>query len=207
MISAIANAFSSTAFLTVVQNTAARVGIETTLKSVGRPAFILADKDIDAETKKYAATKEFAYQAICLGVYLALIPPIFKRGSFWLGKKAFGATHPEFSKFKGIDEYLDYHRLATKVKNDRLQSLNKIKSNTKFMHDGLREDLINKENPETYDLIKGTIEAGTFIGSVLGLSILAPQISHYLVHPFMRAFGLAPAKEKKVKEPKIDKTV
>ena len=100
MISAIANAFSSTAFLTVVQNTAARVGIETTLKSVGRPAFILADKDIDAETKKYAATKEFAYQAICLGVYLALIPPIFKRGSFWLGKKAFGATHPEFNKFK-----------------------------------------------------------------------------------------------------------
>ena len=87
MINGISSAFSNSTFYNLTQNTAARVSIETTLKSIGRPGFILIDKDIDSETKKYAATKEFFYQVICLGVYLALIPPIFKAGSYKLGKK------------------------------------------------------------------------------------------------------------------------
>ena len=66
-------------------------------------------------SKRYAATKEFFYQAICLGVYLAVIPPVFKAGSFKLGKKIFAKNHPEFLKFKGMREYLDYHKFA---KND-----------------------------------------------------------------------------------------
>ena len=41
----------------------------------------------------------------------------------------------------------------------------KIKNQDKFMHDSLREDLINNKEPESYDLIKGTIEAGAFAGS------------------------------------------
>lgn len=82
-------------------------------------------------------------------------------------------------------EYLDYHKFAKKVYNDRIASLSKIKSSNKFKHDGLREELLSKENPESYDLIKGTVEAGTFAGSILGLAILAPQISHHLVHPIM----------------------
>ena len=52
------------------------------------------------------------------------------------------------------------------------------------------KDLLTKENPEKYDLIKGCVESGTFVGSILGLAILAPQISHYTVHPIMRFFGL-----------------
>ena len=59
MIQGIANALSNSTFVNLTQNTAARVSIETTLKSIGRPGFILIDKDIDSNTKSYAATKEF----------------------------------------------------------------------------------------------------------------------------------------------------
>ena len=190
MIDKIAGALSSSALLNLTQNTTVSVGVETTLKSIGRPGFILIDDDIDLETKKYAATKEFFYQAICLAVYLAIIPPIFKAGSYKLGKKIFGKEHPEFDKFKNMKEYLDYHKYAKRTMVDRKASLSKVKSQHKFMHDGLREDLLNKENPETYDLIKGCIESGSLVGSILGLAILAPQISHHLIHPIMKALHL-----------------
>ena len=189
MINGIAAALSNPALASITQNTAARVSIETTLKSIGRPGFILIDNDIDPQTKKYAATKEFLYQAICLAVYLAVIPPIFKNGSFKLGKKIFGKTHPEFAKFKDLREYLDYHKYASKNLNDRKASLTKIKSKNTFMHDGLREELLNNETANKFDLIKGCIEAGTFVGSILGLAILAPQISHHTIHPIMKALG------------------
>lgn len=195
MIGAIANALTNSTLVNVTQNTAARVSIETTLKSIGRPGFILIDNDIPPETKKYAATKEFLYQAICLAVYLAVIPPIFKSGSFKLGKKLYGKTHPEFAKFKNAKEYLDYHKYANRNLNDRKASLSKIKSEDKFLHDGLKEDLLNNENPEKYSLMKGCIEAGTFIGSILGLAILAPEISHYTIHPIMRVLGMEKKKE------------
>ena len=161
----------------------------------------MIDNDIDDNTKKYAATKEFFYQAICLGVYLAVIPPIFKQGSYKLGKKFFAKEHPEFNKFKNMDEYLEYHKFAKKIHNDRLASLSKTKAKDKFMHDGLREDLVNNKEPESYDLIKGTIEAGTFAGSILGLAILAPEISHYLIHPIMKFLKL----EKEDTPQKLDK--
>lgn len=196
MIQGIANALSNSTFLNITQNTAARVSIETSLKAVGRPGFILIDKDIDNKTKRYAATKEFFYQAICLAVYLALIPPIFKAGSYKLGKKFFEKEHPEFSKFKGMGEYLDYHKFAKKDYKDRIVALSKEKALKKFNHDGLREELLSKENPEAYDIIKGIVESGTFVGSILGLAIFAPQISHELIHPVMRLLHLEKEEQK-----------
>ncbi len=189
MISAIANGLSNSTLANITQNTAARVSIETTLKSIGRPGFILIDNDISEDTKKYASAKEFLYQAICLVVYLAVIPPIFKNSSYKLGKKYFGKTHPEFYKFKNMSEYLQYYKYASKNLNERKESLTKIKPDNKFMQDVLREDLLSKEKPEKYNLIKGTVEAGTFIGSIIGLAILAPQISHHMIHPIMRFFN------------------
>lgn len=190
MIQGIIGALSNSNFVNLTQNTAYRVSIETTLKAVGRPGFILVDKDIDPQTKSYAATKEFFYQAICLAVYLAVIPLVFKAGSYKLGKKIFEKEHPEFNKFKGMMEYLDYHKFAKKEYSDRVTALSKPKAGDKFTHDGLREELLSKENPESYDFIKGVVEAGTYVGSILGLAIFAPQISHELIHPVMRFFHL-----------------
>ena len=62
MIQGILGALSNSNFVNLTQNTAQRVSIETTLKAVGRPGFILIDEDIDPKTNKYAATKEFFYR-------------------------------------------------------------------------------------------------------------------------------------------------
>ncbi len=201
MISAIANGLSNSTLANIAQNTTASVSIETTLKSIGRPGFILIDNDISPATKKYAAAKEFLYQATCLAIYLAVITPVFKKGAFTLAKKTFFKNKPEFAKFKNASEYLDYHNLASKSLTNRRASLSKDHSVDKFMHNGLREELINKETPEKYPLIKGTIELGSLIGSVLGLAIFAPQISHYTIHPMLRALGME-KKELSQKEPK-----
>ena len=205
MISAIANGLSNSTLANIAQNTTASVSIETTLKSIGRPGFILIDNEISPATKKYAAAKEFLYQATCLAVYLALITPVFKKGAFTLAKKTFFKNKPEFAN---AAEYLDYHTLTTKIITNRRATLMKDHSRDKFLHDGLREELTTKNNPEKYPLIKGTIELGSLIGSVLGLAILAPQISHVTIHPMLRALGLekkdAPKAEQK-SDVKLDK--
>ena len=105
-------------------------------------------------------------------------------------KNHFEKEHPEFKKFKGMMEYLDYHKFVQKEYSERVAALSKPKAGDKFTHDGLREELLSKENPESYDFIKGVVEAGTYVGSILGLAIFAPQISHELIHPVMRFFHL-----------------
>ena len=55
------------------QNTVCAIAVETTLKALGRPAFIYYDKNANGRSKKYAATTEFIYQSFCLGPYLSLI--------------------------------------------------------------------------------------------------------------------------------------
>ena len=87
MIGAIKSALTSSQLASIAQNTTQSVAIETTLKSIGRPGFILIDKDIDSDTKQYAAAKEFLYQATCLAVYMALIVPVFKKGGFKIAKE------------------------------------------------------------------------------------------------------------------------
>ena len=98
MINLFVNAITKPGFQNLVQNTTAQVSIETGLKAAGRPAFTLADKNVDKETRKYSAVKELLYQTLCLGIYLAIIPPIFKRGGFKLFKNICGKLdkNPEF---------------------------------------------------------------------------------------------------------------
>lgn len=59
MISAVQKMLTSSNLASIAQNTTQSVAIETTLKSIGRPGFILIDNDIDSDTKQYAAAKEF----------------------------------------------------------------------------------------------------------------------------------------------------
>ena len=57
----ITNLLTNPSLVNLSQNTALRVSCETGLKAVGRPSFILIDKDVDAKTKGYSAMKEFLY--------------------------------------------------------------------------------------------------------------------------------------------------
>lgn len=190
MISAISKVITNPYLVNIAQSSDASVATKTTVNSVGRPGFILIDKNIDLETKKFAATKEFLYQATSLLVYMALIVPIFKNGAFKIAKKYLYKGEQGFSKFKNAKEYLDYRKFAEKTKNDRIQSLGKDHSVDKFKHDNLREALINEVTPEKYNNIKGAIEVGNIVGSIVGLSVLAPNVSQVLIRPVLKVLGL-----------------
>ena len=203
MISAISRVITNPYLVNIAQSSDASVATKTTVNSVGRPGFILIDKNIDLETKKFAATKEFLYQATSLLVYMALIVPIFKNGAFKIAKKYLYKGEQGFSKFKNAKEYLDYRKFAEKTKNDRIQSLGKDHSVDKFKHDNLREALINEVTPEKYNNVKGAIEVGNIVGSIVGLSVLAPNVSQVLIRPVLKVLGLDKKVAPKAKEQKI----
>lgn len=203
MISAISRVITNPYLVNIAQSSDASVATKTTVNSVGRPGFILIDKNIDLETKKFAATKEFLYQATSLLVYMALIVPIFKNGAFKIAKKYLYKGEQGFSKFRNAKEYLDYRKFAEKTKNDRIQSLGKDHSVDKFKHDNLREALINEVTPEKYNNIKGAIEVGNIVGSIVGLSVLAPNVSQILIRPVLKVLGLDKKVTPKAEEQKI----
>lgn len=200
MITAVSKVITNPYLVNIAQSSDASVAAKTTVNSIGRPGFILIDNNIDLDTKKFAATKELLYQATSLAVYMALIVPIFKSGAFKVAKKYIYKGEEGFNKFKNAKEYLAYRKLAEKTQNNRIQSLGKDHSLSKFKHDNLREDLINETVPEKYNNIKGAIEVGNIIGSICGLSILAPNVSQALIRPALKALGM----EKTAKEQKID---
>ena len=203
MISAISRVITNPYLVNIAQSSDASVATKTTVNSVGRPGFILIDKNIDLETKKFAATKEFLYQATSLLVYMALIVPIFKNGAFKIAKKYLYKGEQGFSKFRNAKEYLDYRKFAEKTKNDRIQSLGKDHSVDKFKHDNLREALINEVTPEKYNNVKGAIEVGNIVGSIVGLSVLAPNVSQILIRPVLKVLGLDKKVTPKAEEQKI----
>ena len=203
MISAISRVITNPYLVNIAQSSDASVATKTTVNSMGRPGFILIDKNIDLETKKFAATKEFLYQATSLLVYMALIVPIFKNGAFKIAKKYLYKGEQGFSKFRNAKEYLDYRKFAEKTKNDRIQSLGKDHSVDKFKHDNLREALINEVTPEKYNNVKGAIEVGNIVGSIVGLSVLAPNVSQILIRPVLKVLGLDKKVTPKAEEQKI----
>ena len=211
MIGAVTRAFTNSTLTDLVQNTNMAVSTETTLKSIGRPGFILIDNNISPDTKKYAAAKEFLYQATCLLVYGLLVVPVFKKGAFKLAKKGIiNKGKPEFEKFTSLKNYESYRKLAAKDIDDRKHILKLNKFQEKFTPE-IQKELETIEEPDTYDLVKGTIEAGSLLGSVLGLAILAPQVSHAIIHPVLRFVGLEEKKAAKTapvsEDKKLDHTV
>lgn len=222
MIQGFVRGITSDKFLTLAQNTDACVKIETGLKAVGRPAFTLIDKNTDKETRKYAASKEFLYQALCLGIYMMIIPPVFKNGGFKLAQKIFKSEN--LPNFKNAKEVLAYHRLANMKPAERLLEQNKkyldLVSDTLINpKDGrkLRDYLIVDKTPrgalvkqgKMFELAKGSIELFSIIGSVVGLTILAPELSHLILHPVMKFCGLEDKhhKTEKTVQQTLDKKV
>lgn len=188
MVSGVTNLLTSSTLSSISQSTTASVSLETGMKAMGRPAFILVDNKIDRQTKRYAAMKEFLYQATCLATYMAIVIPIFKNGSFKLAKNKILKNEEAFKHFDSAKQYLNYKKLASMSKNDRTATLAKDKYKNMFS-EGLQKELKSNDKPEQYNVVKGAIEFGNIVGSVLGLAIFAPQVSHLIVHPTLKLFG------------------
>lgn len=206
----------SNSLTNITQNTNSQVVVETTLKAIGRPGFILIDNDIDHDTKRYAATKEFLYQATCLAVYAALIVPLFKNGAFKLAQKMFDTS--DIGKFRSYKQYNHYLKLCeTTPKNRNLTLGKEIKGTANSQgtrtivsekYDKMLLDELKKEEPNKFPVLKGAIELGNIVGSVFGLAIFAPQVSHAFIHPAMRFLGLEDKDgNKKTSQKGLDKTV
>jgi len=179
MIGAVQSLISNPALYNMSQSTVAQITTETCLKAVGRPSFILMDNDIDAQTKKFSATKEFLYQMVCLGIYLAAIMPVLKKGAFGIAKKMY-PNEDVFKAFKDASSFRHYNKLKTdEEKLAKLEEINKTRnSGDKFVKENINEDLA-----------KGIVEVTSIIGSVTGLALLAPIVSHPLIHPIMKFLG------------------
>ncbi len=193
MIDLVSKIITSSPLTTMAQSASTQVTVETTMKAIGRPGFILIDNNIDPDTKKYAAAKEFLYQATCLLLYATLVVPLFKEGAFKLGPKLFKEHAKDFAKFKNANDYYRYRKYAEKPFESDRKHNNKINH---LFNKELQTELKTKEEPELFNRIKGTIEAGNILGSVLGLAILAPQVSHVIIHPCLRALGMENKKHK-----------
>ncbi len=190
MIGGIQNLISNPTLYNMTQSTVTQVTTETCLKAIGRPAFILGDKQIDSQTKKFSATKELLYQLTCLGIYLSMIHQ-FKRASFSIGRKLF-KNESVFKAFKHPGEFMEYYKMDEVAKAKKLDEINKnLQSGDKFVKENLN-----------INLGKGIIETSSIVGTVLGLAILAPIVSHPLIHPILKVMGLD---EHKGNEKKADK--
>ena len=184
----ISQILSSPALYNVTQATHAQVSIETGLKAIGRPSFILLDKNIDKETKKYSAMKELLYQLTCMVVSLLIVIPLFKKGSFGAARKLF-KDEKVFKVFEKSDEFNKYYRLSKAEKDAKLAEIA-----------GKKGEAIDPKDINEH-LAKGVIETSSIMGSILGLSILSPIIARAIVRPTLKAIGLrkdTPEEDKKL---------
>lgn len=178
MINGIQNLISNPTLYNMTQSTVTQITTETCLKAVGRPSFILMDHNIDQQTKKYSSVKEFLYQMTCLGIYLAAVMPLLKKGTFALARKIY-KNEPVFQAFQKSGDFMKYYKMDEAGKAAKLAEINKLHSGDKFTKENINEDFA-----------KGLIEGTSIIGSVTGLAIIAPIISHPFIHPILKACGL-----------------
>lgn len=162
---------------------AAVVGM-TALKAVGRPAFIMADKNSDPETKKYTAAKEALYQILCLVLTFGMVIPGQNLG-FNMAKKHLGKFAEKIKDLKTFE-------VVTKDLDELTKDAVKVLGQSKLDDS---EKLILKK-------VKGGGDLGSFVGSILGLTIIAPLIGHEMLHPIMKAIGMD---KKESKNPALER--
>lgn len=176
-----------------VENTFFAVSVETGLKMVGRPAFIMADKEADSkEKKKYAATKEMLYQGTCLGLYLSFMPKI-KKGLYNVFSKGLSKASPEnaarideFNKHSHLIE--EKHKLMTETLKTITDAAKKTESKNKALAEiiNLKDEVFKNQR---LHLGKGVKEFAAIVGSIGMLTIVAPQLGHLVIHPVMKVLG------------------
>lgn len=222
MINGVGKILTGNSLSNITSNTNSQVMLETTLKAIGRPGFILIDNEISEDTKRYAAAKEFLYQATCLLVYAALVVPVFKHGAFKLAQKTFEKA--DIGNFSSLKQYNHYLKLCDTTHTNRIQTLGKEIKGTSVIDEtgNVRRQLVKDEydasmltelqkpdgngGPNKFPVLKGAIELGNIIGSVFGLAVFAPQVSHAFIHPALRILGLEKKPDKSLQN-NLDKTV
>ncbi len=200
MIDKIANILTNPNFANFAMNTKYTVTTESIFKATGRPAAIMLDKNVDLDTRKYAATKEGLYQLLCLGIYLTMIPLVFKKYGFKIAQKIL-KNDSDLPNFKDANEYLAYAKLASRKKADRndAKTLAKISDNLKINDSDkftLKEHLLNDEKPPEFPVAKGALELSNLVGTVIGLAWIASELSNHILHPLMRMLGFEKKPEK-----------
>src|SRR5574344_824619 len=185
-------------FTTFASGAAGAVYATTAVKAAVRPAVIYKDKHADTATKKYTASKEFIYQVLCLGVALSIVP-LFRKGGFELAKKAlkdidnqndinvikdtFVKTVKNKAKGKNIDAKL------SKIKDTNLENFEQNLFDGFYKAAKTTENISDKTK-EMVTRVHGGQILGEFVGSILGLTILAPLLSMVVLHPILKAFGV-----------------
>lgn len=175
----IQSVLSNRKFAHFTKSVAAAVYVTTAIKAIGRPAFIYYDKNSDKETKKYTAGKEFLYQLLCLGLTFAMVKPA-EWGSFKLAKHFLEGR----SQLKGIKKFSDFKHVA--------KDLDELTNEARQIVD---EEHLSPKSKKALKKVSGAVQLGSFVASILGLTIIAPLISHEILHPIMKALGMEkPAK-------------
>lgn len=185
---------------TFLENTFFAMSVETALKAVGRPTFILLDKEADSkEKKRYAATKEVLYQGLCFTLYIAAMPFV-KKGIY----KGLSAMVKKGGKVaEGVAAYNNAHNIFHEAEAAYKKSGSFIKRLSNSL--GLKKDsaiqAAKKQLQEAEEIFninkvkgpaalgKGLTEVSAILGSILMLTIAAPQISHFIIHPIMNKLG------------------
>lgn len=204
----IINALSNPNFATkFAKNTAITVYFMTAVKAGVRPAFIMADKKNDKETKKYTAAKEVLYQVLCI-IMAAALMPIFERGGLALAERNLSKLGKGLEGIKKISDLGEFKELADLKGIDRLKKVGKFRK--AYLSKAFNEEFISKVQAakdkkgvnlteedfkilranQVMHFVNGGVETGSFIASILGLTILAPMISHEILHPILHAVGL-----------------
>lgn len=178
---------SAITFAKITKATATTVYFMTAVKAGVRPMFNLADKKSDEKSRKYSALNEFLYQIICIG-FAALLIPVFERQGFKMAEKRLKnlpgikegiqklSELPEFAKLQGLKG----RKELKQFKKDYLE-----KSFDKDFVEKAKKDESTRIADEAMHLVSGGVETGSFIASIIGLTILAPKIGHEILHPIM----------------------
>lgn len=189
----------SPSFAKIAKSTATTVYLMTFVKAGVRPVFNLTDKKADKDSRKYSAVNEFLYQTVCLGFAIAMIP-LFEKGGFKLAQKY-------LKKIPGLEKVSKLNEVPGLDKINKLKDLKKEYLKRSFdedyvstisaVKDKVKANLKLTEAEETtlradeaMHKVYGGVEAGSFIASILGLTILAPKIGHEILHPIMNKLGM-----------------
>lgn len=196
----------------LAKSTAVTVYFMTAVKAAVRPAFIMGDKKNDEQTKKYTTVKEVLYQALCLGM-AALMIPLMERGGFKLAEKQLAKIadfkNKNITELSKIDIFKNLADLKGGKKLKEFKNVYKEKifddnfvSQAEEAKKAKKANKLTKDNEkillidEALHFVNGGVETGSFLASILGLTLLAPMISHEILHPIMHVLGMSKQEDK-----------